>query len=349
LDSTSDGNTNPAAAAIREEIARSGPISFARFMELALYHPDHGYYRYSPIGKRGDFFTSVSVGNLFGRMLAFYLERKLDSLNAPLQIIEAGANDGSLARDILDWFGAREVRYIIIEPISRLRDLQRKTLAGLNIQWFTSLDELSSFEGAFISNELLDAFPVQVFSWNRPQNQWQELGVNENLQWTPLRQSSTVNSAPSHFKELAPLEPYLPDGYRIELSPSAESFWHQAAAKLQRGLLLAIDYGDEHLWTPDRPRGTLRAYHNHKLVDNVLANPGQQDITASVNFARIRAVGEHAGLASDPLETQAKFLASFAGDYFKKELPQTRQFQTLTHPEHLGRAFKVLGQFRINS
>src|SRR5207237_6952780 len=137
--------------------------------------------------------------------------------------------------------------------------------------------------------------------------------------------------------ELKALEPYLPDGFAVEFSPAAEKWWSLAASKLANGALVAFDYGDESmaLWSPARAEGTLRAFRNHKLVANTLAEPGEQDITASVNFTRFRAAGERTGLVSEPLQTQAQFLTKIAAEFFSNAAAnEIRQFQTLTHPEH---------------
>ncbi len=281
LDSNSERkNYNPTAAAIREEIERLGPISFARFMELALYHPDHGYYnRDAPIiGKSGDFFTSVSVGSLFGEMLAFWLARELEKIPGTLQIVEAGAHDGTLAGYIFSWlrnyrpdFAAR-VQYWIIEPSSRLENLQRQTLKDHpGVQWDKSIKELGTIAGAIISNELLDAFPVQVLEWR---DGWRELGVCMNgnqFDWLPLDQLSECSK--DALSELKELEPHLPQGFRVEFSPAAEKWWRTAAANLEEGLLLAVDYGDESAGLWAKGGSTLRSPRGHGVVAKVLANP----------------------------------------------------------------------------
>jgi SAM-dependent MidA family methyltransferase len=332
---------NPAAAMIREEIERAGVISFARFMEMALYHPEHGYYfrGQSHIGKAGDFYTSVSVGSLFGEMLAFWLARELPG---PIQIAEAGANDGSLARDILT-ANRQQVEYFIIEPSARLQDLQRQTLANFqNVYWVNAIEELPPIKGAIISNELLDAFPAHVFRWN---GAWREMGVNEEFQWATL--ATVPEWAKARLLKLRELEPHLPQNYQLEFAPAAERWWEAAASKLQKGLLLGIDYGDEAHALYAHIGGTLRAYDDHRVADPLI-NPGEQDLTTSVNFTAIRAAGESAGLVSDPLLSQSNFLSRIAKDFFgaAPDPKQVRQFQTLTHPEHLGRAFKVLIQRR---
>jgi SAM-dependent MidA family methyltransferase len=144
----------------------------------------------------------------------------------------------------------------------------------------------------------------------------------------------------------------LPNGYTIEICPAAESWWQQAAQSLASGKLVTIDYGltAEELFAPERRHGTLRAYFRHHATDDVLARPGQQDLTAHVNFSAIQAAGEAAGLTTEDLLTQAQFLTRIAARVWDSGVswpgPRARQFQTLTHPEHLGRAFRVLIQSR---
>jgi SAM-dependent MidA family methyltransferase len=366
LDSTRQcKHIGPLARIIEKEIARSGVISFARYMELALYNRDHGYYRKSHIGKAGDFFTSISVGPLFGQMLAYFLAKQLAAIEGQLHIAEAGANDGALAADILSWLAqnrpqiAEKLQYFIVEPIDELQERQREKIrqvgrvaprAPLSMKWVHSLEDLPSISGAIISNELLDAFPVHVFRWHRAENRWREYGVDAEFTFTPL--STVPDWAIESLAELKPLEQYLPDQFAVEFSPAAEKWWRGAAEKLNAGFLITFDYGDEStaLWSPSRANGTLRAYRNHRLVKDVLADPGEQDITASVNFTHLCRAGEAAGLKSEPLQTQSQFLTKIAAEFFTNPTAtNVRQFQTLTHPDHLGRSFKVLVQSRTNS
>jgi SAM-dependent MidA family methyltransferase len=349
-------HSNPIANIIVDEVARAGVLSFARFMELALYHPEHGYYRKCHIGKAGDFFTSVSVGPLFGQLLGHYLSKNLTNLAKEIQIAEAGANDGSLAFDILDWLAsnrpefAHRLTYIMVEPLAELQERQRKKLGKFNVRWVKSLEELAPIRGAIISNELLDAFPVHIFRWNTIRRMWREFGVDSTFQFVPMPQ--LPEWAALLLEELKPLQPHLPDNFTVELNPAAETWWADASSKLNDGLMVAFDYGDEaiSLWSPSRAFGTVRSFRNHKLATDPLKDPGEQDITASVNFTRIRAAGEKTGLKSSPLQTQAQFLNKIAIEFFSNPTAnEVRQFQTLTHPEHLGRAFKVLVQSRTSS
>jgi SAM-dependent MidA family methyltransferase len=351
------------AAQLREQISREGPMPFAEFMRRALYDPQNGYYAspHEQIGKRGDFFTSVSVGPFFGELLAFQFARWLESLPhrpAKLHIVEAGAHDAQLARDILEALQRTEpqtfasVEYWLVEPSPARRAVQKGRLAEFkNVQWTDTLGDLrGNVHGVIFSNELLDAFPVHPFAWNAALREWQELGValgGDGFAWTQLSQPCI--QPPSLPGELLDV---LPDGYIVELAPAISTWWREAAAALAIGKLLTIDYGAtlEELLSPSRPRGTLRAYSKHQATADVLRNPGEQDITAHVNFSEVRRAGEASGLRTETFTTQSQFLTSIARELWTRRgswpQPQVRQFQTLTHPEHLGRPFRVLVQSR---
>ena len=382
----------PPAETIRREIAEHGILSFARFMELALYCLNSGYYetKKDNPGRHGDFFTSVSVGELFGQLLAFQFSEWLEAIissrvtrrSSPC-LVEAGAHDGRLANDILTWLQARrpklfaQIEYGIVEPSRRRQAWQRETLKDFapRVRWFDNLPALCppapdaerptpKMQGVIFSNELLDAMPVHRFGWDAGRKRWFEWGValaGDQFVWA---RSSEFENPPSSIGQLlarrngaetAPsaLLEVLPDGYTIETCPAAEDWWRQAAGVLGRGKLLTLDYGltSDELFSPARTRGTLRAHFRHHAADDVLAHPGEQDLTAHVNFSAIQAAGEACGLKSETLSTQAQFLTHIAERVFRNPesfgewgAAQNRQFQTLTHPEHLGRAFRVLVQ-----
>jgi SAM-dependent MidA family methyltransferase len=369
---------NPLIEIIRAEVQKNGAIPFARFMELALYCPNYGFYEREKdnIGRSGDFYTSVSAGPLFGQMLAFQFAEWRDELpiaDCRLRIVEAGAHDGKLAKDILLWLRERRpkifdaLEYCIVEPSARRREWQKETLAKFEntIRWVSDVSDLENRQSAIgnrqiftiiFSNELLDAFPVHRLGWDAKNKMWFEWGVTldcEKLRWAKL----PFTARTSHFSLLTSKEllDVLPDGFTTEISPAAENWWRAAAENLPRGKLLTFDYGlaAEEFFHPERGRGTLRAYQRHRVSDELLANPGEQDITGHVNFTSIQRVGESAGLKTDAIVSQAKFLTQVAEKIWKAPekfgpwpAAHTRQFQTLTHPEHLGRSFRVLIQTR---
>jgi SAM-dependent MidA family methyltransferase len=354
---------------IRREIGKNGALPFMRFMELALYCPEFGYYEQQKdsISQRGDFITSVSTGELFGQLLAFQFAEWLEEFkiqNSEFKIVEAGAHDGKLAADILSWLQLHrpklfsEIEYGLIEPSPRRQEWQKKTLKQFapRVRWFADFDDLklktkkSKPAGIIFSNELLDAMPVRRFGWDAKNKKWFEWGVafeGGKFAWTKIFNLPFAIRDPQ-------LESVLPDNYTIETSPAAENWWRAAANILARGKLLTIDYGltADEFFSPARTNGTLRAYFRHHTAADILANAGEQDLTAHVNFSAIQKVGEEAGLKTENFCTQPQFLTQILAKTQKDKnfgewnASRTRQFQTLTHPEHLGRAFRVLIQSR---
>jgi SAM-dependent MidA family methyltransferase len=345
---------NPVESIIRQEILATGSISFARFMEIALYCPKIGYYQrsFAPVGRRGDYYTSVSVGPLFGELLACQFADWLSHWPpGAVSIIETGAHDGQLAFDILTALrrdhSELALQYGIVEPSGIRRDWQRAKLdvfAG-QVAWFASLEEMPEVSGILFSNELLDAMPVHVLRWRG--GEWLEAKVsiaNDHLAWREAALEHDIGQ-PIVPSELAP---FLPDGFQIEVSPAARHWWQTAAAKLRAGKLMTFDYGGEtrDLLSPHRRAGTLRAYRHHQVVSDVLADPGEQDLTAHVNFAEIKRAGESLGVKTQCFASQEEFLVRLVPRIADWNSERVRQLQTLTHPDHLGRAFKVLVQSR---
>ena len=325
-------------------------------MELALYSAGGYYERGTVIGKKGDFYTSVSVGPLFGELLARQFSVWLRETET-LHLVEVGAHDGSLARDIIAWFTmhqpevAQRLEYVIVEPSGERRAWQQRTLEEFRnrARWETCLPH--EIRGVLFSNELLDAMPANRLRWSAELHKWGEWFVATDgikLVWhagtiTP----EAMACAPDVGGQLAEV---LPDGFTVEVSPAAAKWWNEAARALQRGRLVAIDYGltQPEWFRPDRSNGTARAYSKHRLADDLLANPGDQDITAHVNWTAIQRVGEEAGLRTEVFSSQEQFLMQIvklcADDNWSAE--QIRQLKTLTHPSFLGRSFRVLVQCR---
>lgn len=371
----------PLAKQIRAEIGQDGPISFARFMERALYDPVWGYYeRRLPLGRRGDYTTSVSAGGLFGELLAFaFNDWAAGQGSGPLQIVEGGAHDGRLARDILAWFGAgwanpRAVEYWLVEPSVVRRAWQRETLGDWTrrVRWVNDWSDVpaGSVRGVIFANELLDALPVRRWGWDAALQAWFEWGVGVTagrLVWVRLDRTPP-DSGPggaedgaegTRLRDFFPFDPgllaVLPDGFTVETCAAAVAWWRQAAESLERGRLLTFDYGlpAEELLSPARSRGTVRAYREHRVTDAVLERPGDQDLTAHVNFSALQAAGESAGLKTERFESQSRFLMRVLAEIERRPTgfaPWTaarrRQLGTLVHPDHFGRAFRVLVQSR---
>lgn len=362
---------------IRGEIRQRGAISFARFMSMSLYSPKTGYYETHArtIGRRGDYFTSVSVGEVFGELLAHQVLDWVAQVQSDgaaednrLIVVEAGAHDGRLALDLLNCLAQRapehyaRLQYRIIEPSDNRRNWQLKTLEAHKdrLLHVPDVEALAPFQGVFLSNELLDAFPVHRFCWNRAKSAWEELGVTEESgqwAWVPLEcPSLNVDTAIEEAGFTFPPEllAVLPDGYVLELNPSATGWWRQLTSRLERGFALMIDYGlkaDEWIH-PGRLQGTARAYADHRVSDDLLATPGRQDLTAHVNFTAIERAGLAEGAKTVSLCRQSEFLTRIVQRLDKSgaglgwNAAQLRQFQTLVHPNHLGYSFRVLVQQR---
>jgi SAM-dependent MidA family methyltransferase len=362
---------------IKAEIGARGVIPFARFMDLALYCPDCGYYEKENdrLGRRGDFYTSVSVGTLFGELLAFQFAEwmsKLD-LRRP-QLVEAGAHDGKLARDILNWMEKwrpalfEHLEYVIAEPSERRSAWQCEMLGRFEgkIRWVSGDSPAGpgQITGVIFSNELLDALPVHRLGWDASRRKWFEWGVtveDDRFDWLQMERSEVLDSSSATSQRLAELPAdlldVLPGGFTTEVCPAAETWWRNAATALRCGWLMTLDYGRGHdeFFAAHRRDGTLRAYHRHRVSENLLANVGEQDLTAHVDFDSIQRAGESVGLQTELFTTQAGFFAEVMKRFWLEvenrggwSRERAREFQTLVHPEHLGRAFRVLVQTRPN-
>jgi SAM-dependent MidA family methyltransferase len=267
------------------------------------------------------------------------------------------------------------LEYWIVEPSEQRRGRQQEALApfAAKLHWVKQLSELlsplaslptnrhslSSVRGIIFSNELLDAMPAHRLGWDAKERIWFEWGVtleSGRFVWTRMPATAEPPFGRWQMANGKELLDVLPDGFTVETSPTAEQWWREAASVLGCGRLVTLDYGltADELLAPERKEGTARAYSYHQSSRDVLAHPGEQDITAHVNFTALQTAGESAGLRTDAFLTQAQFLTGIAarvwngGASFGEWTPaRTRQFQTLTHPEHLGQSFRVLVQSRF--
>lgn len=362
----------PLTALLAGRIAQKGPITFHEFMESALYHPEHGYYAAGKarIGRRGDFFTAVSAGALFGKLLARQFAEMWRSLGRPaiFTLVEQGANDGTLAADILQALETLEpecwpsVRLIIVEPMARLREAQERKLARWTdrVRWVVSWEEMTAFVGVFYCNELVDAFPVHRVRWTSKEG-WEELYVGcegGQFVWQTGKPSSpelasTLQSLPLPCSaEVQYSADSSTANYTTELRPAAAAWMSSVARHLQTGWALIIDYGytREEYYRPERTEGTLSGYHQQTRASNLLANPGEIDLTAHVDFTTLIESAERAGMKIQTFTEQGRYLSALSTLHFRDtedpntpaRLKEIRQFQTLTHPELMGAAFKVL-------
>jgi SAM-dependent MidA family methyltransferase len=327
---------------IRTEIKQRGPVSFAWFMEQALYHPEHGYYSSGRcvIGRHGDYFTNVSVGPLFGRLLTAQFAQMWERLGHPenFVIVEQGAHHGDFARDVLEsarkswpeFFGA--LHYRIVEPFPILRDRQSRALAGFGekIDWRASINSLDSFVGVHFSNELLDSMPVRLISQGKEKLVDLEGGRLVLVEST-LPQETTA----------------------CELSRRKEAFNQAAldwidsvASKLRQGYVLAVDYG--HLSKDFDATIQIRAQHRH--LDSPFDRIGHADITMHVDWSGIAERAQRNGLRIAGFTDQHHFLTGIISEWpdLTTDLKNKRALQTLLHPEMLGRSFQVLALKRAD-
>lgn len=338
-------------AEIRGEIGLRGPIPFARFMELALYHPHHGYYTSgrARIGKEGDFFTSPAVGPLFGRFLGMQFAEMWEIMGKPnpFTLLELGANRGWLKKDIVAW--ARERRPDFTDAM-RYWTCERgaKDEAAAFADW--DKIEAGSVSGCIFSNELADAFPVHRVC--REGGAWQEQYVFDGRDHFEIQTGALSLPASSMPAQLTRAP--FPEGYTTEIHAGCRAWIAAMARILERGFALTIDYGyfaDEY-YAPHRREGTLRCYRQHRASSDPLEHVGEQDITAHVNFSAVVEGGNEAGLSSVGFVDQSRFLVGVGQDEIERIItanpghpdPIRQQLQTLLNPADMGTTFKILVQ-----
>lgn len=326
---------------IRKQIEASGGwISFARYMELALYTPGLGYYSggAEKFGPRGDFVTAPQISPLFGRVLARQFAEVLQQTGGG--ILELGAGTGQLAKQVLDELHVLGVDapYSILEVSGDLRARQQETLEEFTssppplsrkvrgalkqpptkgegvIQWLDALPE--KFTGVIFGNEVLDALPVHLIHWTDSEPMERGVGINPapspltplpkgegNLTWQdrPIIDPVLLEQA----QALA-----LPAGYLSEICPAAPALVRSLSEKLEAGLMLFIDYGfgRNEYYHQQRHMGTLRAHYRHHALDDPFYLPGLCDLTAHVDFTAVADAGFESGLEVCGYTTQANFL-----------------------------------------
>jgi SAM-dependent MidA family methyltransferase len=363
---------------IEQEIRQHGPMPFSRYMERCLYDPELGYYSRNAeqFGKAGDFYTSSDVHAVFGRLMARQFEEMWRVLGSPeqIEILELGPGRGLFAQDVLDWSEKkfpeffRALHYRLVETSPTLRKRLQATLERHFAAGKTSLcsGSLTLGKGTtsvlpnraalgralapevpviVFANEFFDALPVEVLS---PQG---ELHISEK----DGRLVESWNAAPSDALEFLDRYSAHPEaGERVEAPLAAQHCMSQIAATVKRGFMIAIDYGytrEEQL--AGRHRGTIAAYRQHSESANPYEAPGEQDITAHVNFTALAAAAQRGGMQVQPLLTQSQFLlgigedSQFADAFEGCQLPQERvkaalQLKHLVTPEGMGESFHVL-------
>lgn len=357
----------PLAQRIAARIRASGPITFAEYMAECLYHPELGYYSRAEAKRFADYYTSVDVHPVFGRLLARQFAEMWDLLGRPprFDLVEAGAGVGRLAAYILD-FAARALPrfYAALHYTAVESSPGRRAQHGQLFAAHTAEGRITSAagfparigDGCIFSNELLDALPVHRVIG--------DLGGELSEIHVGLAGDRFVDvSAPLSTHAIA--EYFATQGVTLAEGQQAEAGliaadWMEAAGRcLGRGFVLTIDYGHEarELYNDRHLRGTLLAYRNHRAGEDYYAAPGEQDLTAHVSFTALDLAGRRAGLERTGLVSQSHFLMALGcgnnfADLYDEGQSETERLRArlllknLIHPEGMGETFSVLGQHK---
>lgn len=345
------------AELIADEIGRAGGwITFARYMELALYAPGLGYYTSgsTKLGGAGDFVTAPELSSLFSRTLA----RQVGEIQAAVGggVLELGAGSGRMAAHLLlalDLLQRLPERYAILEPSPELRARQQQRIDALpahlssRVQWVDALPQ--AWTGSIVANEVLDALPVHLLVWG---DELRERGVallTDRLAYhdRPL--------APGPLRDAA-ARIDVPAGYVSEICLAAPALVDALANALRHGALLLIDYGfgEREYYHPQRTRGTLMCHYRHRAHDDPFLLPGLQDITAHVDFTAVAQAGVRRGLALAGYTSQSHFLVNLGITEVLAEvapdepgyLERAAGAQKLLSPAEMGELFKVVALVR---
>jgi len=360
-------------AEILTEIRTTGPITFARFMELCLYHPRHGYYTRGIGGGGGrDYLTSSGTHRIYGELLARQAEEMWRRMDRPQRFTfaEFGPGEGLFACDFLRAASGlgefpRALEYLLIETSPVLRERQRRRLesaaSGVRIEW---LDEQSlharagTLRGCLFANEVIDAFPVHriVGSSTGPR----EIHVGERD--GELSEALLPPSSDALTGFLTGSGIVLEEGQEVDLNLRAPDWITGAVGLLERGYLVVVDYGHEakDLYHPARHRGTLLAYHRHRVSEDFLLRPGEQDLTSHVDFSSLSGAAHAAGASRLGLISQSHFLLALgaleqmpelSGERCERDaagpspgeiLKEREAIKELVLPDRMGGRFRVL-------
>ena len=346
-------------------IERDGPISFAAFMEAALYDPEFGYYMTAGprIGREGDYYTSLDVHPIFAELVGRQIAQAAEEIvpSGEFTIVEMGAGKGLLAQHLLNAYRRDKpdflarLRYLLVERSPAMVETQKQRLleltgTGVNIAWVPDLDAVSadSITGVFLSNELVDAFPVHRLV-KRP------LGLREIfVGWDGSRfiEIEAPPFSPDLEAYFARIGISLEVGQQAEVNLQALAWMRQVGTRLRRGLVVTIDYGHAaaDLFAPARKTGTLLGYYRHTVSDSPYVHVGLQDLTAHVDFTSLALAGQDVGLKVTGFTNQLHFLiglgieSAFAG--LDPESPQSAAMRELLRPDGMGTTYKILIQHK---
>ncbi len=275
---------------IEKIIRKEAPLKISRFVELALYHPVHGYYSRTVTGKDGDFYTAPDLHPIFGEAIGDYLQERGAGV-----VLEAGAGKGWLAHDILQVYDGE---YWIVERSEHMKKIEFEVLKPFKnrVKWFHDIKSVPAFDGVFLSNELFDAFPFDLY--RRTEKGWQEVLVDENFRFVYRDADESVRSILLEYGDVEFL--VLPRGW--------DEFVRELS-KRHTGEFIVIDYGFERNELVKKfPWGTIQTYRKHRPGKSFLKDPGEQDITFFIDFTLLKETFEKYGYRDVRLKTQADFL-----------------------------------------
>jgi SAM-dependent MidA family methyltransferase len=331
--------TTALRALLQQAAVRAGGwLPFDRFMALALYAPGLGYYanasrKFGAMPSSGsDFVTAPEMSPLFGLALAAQVAQALEQTGTD-ELWEFGAGSGALAVQLLQALGTRVVCYHVVELSASLRERQQQALAAFapRVSWHDELPP--AFSGVVVGNEVLDAMPVKLLQ--RRAGEWFERGVDASLAWSdrPTTLRPPVDVEGTH-------------DYLTEIHPQAEAFVRTLGDRLDKGAAFFIDYGfpEAEYYLAQRHMGTLMCHRAHRADTDPLADVGQKDITAHVNFTGIAVAAQEAGLATLGYATQGRFLLNcgIAPLMEQASLAQRTAALRLVAEHEMGELFKVL-------
>jgi SAM-dependent MidA family methyltransferase len=364
INSNPDCKSSPLDGIMHQIIQKAGGICFADFMHQVLYHPTYGYYMSSreKIGKQGDFFTSSSVNPLYGRLIARQLAEMAQLLPGKrFELVEQGGGEGFLALDILDTFAAEfpseyeRLRYTLIElsPHHRLRQSTRLKHHLGKLDWAEE-GNWHIESGCFLSNELVDAFPVHVVEKQSGQI-WELFVKSDGKTFLEDLRVETCEGIKEYFKWLG-VEPV--DGNRGEVNLLAVQWMKNLGQRITKGFVLTVDYGytSQELYAPFRRNGTLMCYSKHQADEKPFEHVGEKDITTHVDFSALEKAGQESGLVPLWLGEQYRFLLGlgFVEELIKMEAQAQNDnearalrltLKNLIMPEAgMGETFKILIQ-----
>lgn len=331
-------------------------IPFVEFMQLALYAPNEGYYSsdLQKLGKQGDFITAPELTPLFGQTLANQCQQVMSHLHSPI-LFEFGAGSGTLCVAILshlETLNCLPESYCILEVSANLRHRQQELIhqkiphLAHKVQWLERWPE-TPFNGVVIANEVLDAMPIHRFMQTDEGIMESYVRLNEQNHLTEIFKPSQNQRLLTYIKEHIALEP----PYLSEANLFLDDWLNNIYQMLNQGVVLLVDYGfpRHEYYHPDRNQGTLMCHYQHHSHPSPLLHPGEQDITAHVDFTHVAEAGHKAGFHIAGYTNQASFLLAngllslvTSLDNEHEQFQAKQAIKQLTQPSEMGELFKVI-------